>query len=83
MPEIHFLYLLDGAKAFIYGGAIRDSLAGVPINDIDIVCTPKSKKKLVKKLNKNSDGIYLFENDYCEDEKDSKKKLLKGIESIK
>jgi len=35
----------------IYGGAVRDSLAGVEIHDIDILCMPNSAHKLKTYLN--------------------------------
>ena len=34
--------------AYIYGGAIRDIIANKEINDIDILCLPKSKSKIIK-----------------------------------
>ena len=36
----------------IYGGAVRDSLAGLDIHDIDILCMPKSAIRLRTFLNK-------------------------------
>ena len=35
----------------IYGGAVRDSIAGMDIHDVDILCVSKSAKILYKFLN--------------------------------
>ena len=39
--------------AYIFGGAIRDSIANKKINDIDILCLPNSKQKIIKIIKKN------------------------------
>ena len=36
----------------IYGGAVRDSIAGMDIHDVDILCMSQSAEKLYKFLNK-------------------------------
>ena len=39
--------------AYIFGGAIRDIIAGHKINDIDILCLPESKRKVIDVIKKN------------------------------
>lgn len=39
--------------AYIFGGAIRDSIVGDPINDVDIVCLPQSMINVLKVLEAN------------------------------
>jgi hypothetical protein len=39
--------------AYIFGGAIRDSIANKKINDIDILCLPNSKQKIIKIIKKH------------------------------
>jgi tRNA nucleotidyltransferase/poly(A) polymerase len=43
----------------IFGGAIRDSIADQPINDVDILCGAQSLRKLEYILEKN--GYHHFE----------------------
>lgn len=38
--------LFDCGDVKIFGGAIRDSIADMPINDIDLICGPITSKKL-------------------------------------
>lgn len=49
----------------IYGGAIRDSLAGLEIHDIDILCMPDSANKLRKFLKEkyNYEALELYDQD--------------------
>lgn len=45
------MLLLKGTDyAYIFGGALRDSVVGDPINDIDILCLPRSYKKVCENL---------------------------------
>ena len=47
----------DIDECYIFGGAIRDIIADMPINDIDILCMTQSHKKLSTVLEK--EGYYL------------------------
>lgn len=48
----------------IYGGAVRDSLAGLEIHDIDILCMPDSASKLRKFLKKyDYESLELYDQD--------------------
>lgn len=48
----------------IYGGAVRDSIAGMEINDVDILCMPDSAKKLKDYILKyNYTPIELYDED--------------------
>lgn len=49
----------------IYGGAVRDSLAGLEIHDIDILCMPESAYKLRKFLKDkyNYETLELYDQD--------------------
>ena len=40
----------DNNDAYIFGGAVRDSIAGKKINDVDILCLPNTFKNFVKIL---------------------------------
>ncbi|MCP4393166.1 MAG: hypothetical protein GY804_02710, partial [Alphaproteobacteria bacterium] len=42
--------LLDGTDALLFGGAIRDALTGVPINDLDIIGFTKSIQDITDTL---------------------------------
>ena len=53
--------------AYIFGGAIRDIIADKDINDIDILCLPESKRKLI---------VVLKENGYIQTDLISKDTLL-------
>jgi len=60
--------LLENNDAFIFGGAIRDSIANVKIQDIDIVCRSKAFQKLYKFLSENDFHISLetdMKNEYA------------------
>ncbi|MCK9417629.1 hypothetical protein M0Q97_13385 [Candidatus Dojkabacteria bacterium] len=50
----------DIDKCYIFGGAIRDTIADMPIHDIDILCMSQSHKKLSTILEK--EGYYLSES---------------------
>ena len=41
-------------KIAIFGGAVRDSIANMDIHDVDILCFPKSARKLKDYLEKNT-----------------------------
>jgi len=43
----------DIDKCYIFGGAIRDSIANQKINDIDILCLPNSMRKIESVLESN------------------------------
>lgn len=48
----------------IYGGAVRDSIAGMEIHDIDILCMPQSARKLKDFLStKGYNQIELYDRD--------------------
>lgn len=42
--------LLNDTDAYIFGGAIRDSIANYPLNDVDILALPNSCKRIVDRL---------------------------------
>jgi hypothetical protein len=42
--------LFKNLQAYVFGGAVRDSLADQPINDIDIAILPRSKDILISSL---------------------------------
>jgi hypothetical protein len=48
---------MDIDYAYIFGGAIRNSMIDAEINDVDILCMPRSKNNLEKILKKNG---YIF-----------------------
>lgn len=48
--DVDLLFKNDVDLAYIFGGAIRDIIANVEINDIDIMCCAQSYKKLCDNL---------------------------------
>ena len=42
--------LLEDLQAYVFGGAVRDSIADQTINDVDIAILPRSKNILIEKL---------------------------------
>jgi len=48
--EMDLVSFLNGTDAIVYGGAVRDSLAFLPIQDVDIALLPESLSVLERKL---------------------------------
>lgn len=42
--------ILGGTDAAVYGGAVRDAIAGFDLHDIDIAALPQSSRKIKQKL---------------------------------
>ena len=50
--------LLKDTDAFIFGGAIRDSITDSAVNDVDILALPNSVKKITERLLKADYKFY-------------------------
>ena len=57
---------LTGTDAVIFGGAVRDSLARMEVNDIDIAALPESREVLTDRLNEI--GFKVLDNSIREEE---------------
>ena len=48
--DVNHLLFDTNDSAFVYGGAVRDSIADLPIHDIDIMALPRAARLLSQKL---------------------------------
>jgi hypothetical protein len=53
LKEDEMLVFMLGVRAIIYGGVLRDIIAGQPINDVDMVCAAGDLPLMKYKLEKN------------------------------